>query len=335
MSASVLQRLLDDNCRFDLANRGTVNHLPMALVALSRMGASDERLVEYFRWWEENRALPRRDSGRSIDRPDWRRYIGDASMFDALRECFQRWISDDSSAAVIGEVFPALETGVAAAAFHGLIRLAYGIEADHAGEIAAGLAALGSRHVELGVELEKAPPAPSVRAALARIADALGGSSFTGQGIVGRMLAAASDPRFRAAISIPPIRPALLAELADASIALYWQAADFAVLHMVTSCHAARVLFGRFPHLATERALHALWAAACAAYASIGAPALTEAPPAVPDAPPWPQVCSGAVASNDDHVIKMTYTCRCEGEHYGGALYRVAAARLVTTGRSI
>jgi len=60
MSNAVLSRLLDDNSRFDLANRGTVNHLPMALYALSQLGASDARLDEYFRWWEENRALPRR-----------------------------------------------------------------------------------------------------------------------------------------------------------------------------------------------------------------------------------------------------------------------------------
>src|SRR5690242_14811574 len=64
MPASVLKHLLDDNARFDVAGRGTVNHLPMALIALSRMGASDARLVEYFGWWEENRALPRRDNGR-------------------------------------------------------------------------------------------------------------------------------------------------------------------------------------------------------------------------------------------------------------------------------
>ncbi len=66
MSKSNLKRLLDDNARFDLSGRGTVNHLPMALFALSRMGAPDERLIEYFHWWEENRALPRRDSGCEI-----------------------------------------------------------------------------------------------------------------------------------------------------------------------------------------------------------------------------------------------------------------------------
>jgi hypothetical protein len=51
MGKSTLGRLLDDNARFDLGARGTADHLPMALVALSRMGAAEERSVEYFHWW--------------------------------------------------------------------------------------------------------------------------------------------------------------------------------------------------------------------------------------------------------------------------------------------
>ena len=90
MRKSTLGRLLDDCARFDLGSRGTADHLPMALVALSRMGATTERLVEYFHWWEENRALPRRDSGRQVDRGDWKQYIGDPRMFDAL------WIPSDA-----------------------------------------------------------------------------------------------------------------------------------------------------------------------------------------------------------------------------------------------
>ena len=111
----------------------------MALFALSRMGAPDERLIEYFHWWEENRALPRRDSGYEISRNEWHQHLGDAQMFDALSNCFRRWVLDRGSTEVIGAVFPRISGGVAAAAFHGLIRLAYGIEADHAGEIGAGL----------------------------------------------------------------------------------------------------------------------------------------------------------------------------------------------------
>jgi hypothetical protein len=48
-TGSTLKRLLNDNERFDFAGRGTVNRLPMALYALSRIEATDERLKDYFR----------------------------------------------------------------------------------------------------------------------------------------------------------------------------------------------------------------------------------------------------------------------------------------------
>src|SRR5690242_3833136 len=100
---SVLERLLNDNVRFDLGNRGTVNHLPMALIAMSRMGASDERLIDYFRWWEDNRALPRRESGREVE--DWKQHIGEATMFAALSDFFRQQILDHGSAEIIKTIF--------------------------------------------------------------------------------------------------------------------------------------------------------------------------------------------------------------------------------------
>lgn len=334
MKSAVLKRLLDANERFDLANRGTVNHLPMALYALSRLGASDRRLEDYFGWWEENRALPKRPSPRAVSGESWRGEIGEADMFDALWTAFRQHAEAAGPDMPIREVYPAVADGVGAAAFHGLIRLAYGIEAAHCGEIGAGLATLCSRHAPLGVSLDAAPETPSVEAAFVRISEALSGRRFTGQGIIGRMQAAAADLHFVASLSCPALPPdALLAELAGIAIRLYWQTADFTMLHLVTTSHAARVLFGRYPQLLTPQAADALWLAACAAYASVGAP-LPQSPVVPSDVADWPEVGAGAVASNDDHVIKMTYTCRSEEAHYRDPIYRAAAARLVAAGKS-
>ena len=332
--SSVLVRLLDANDRFDLANRGTVNHLPMALFALSRLGASDSRLQEYFGWWEQNRALPRRPSPRPVSAGSWRSEIGQSDMFDALAASFRARGEAEGADALISEVYPAVADGVAAAAFHGLIRLAYGVEAGHRGEIGAGLATLCSRHAPLGVSLEAAPETASVEAGFVRISEALGGRRFTGQGIIGRMQAAAADLHFVASLSRPALPPpTLLAELAGIAIRLYWQTADFTVLHLVTTSHAARVLFGRYPQLLTQQAADALWLAACAGYASVGAP-LPQPAEAPQGLPAWPEIGAGAIASNDDHVVKMTYTCRCEEAHYRDPIYRAVAARLVAAGKS-
>jgi hypothetical protein len=263
-------------------------------------------------------------------------------MSAALADYFQRWIVDRGSAEVVSTVFPRVAGGVAAAAFHGLIRLAYGIEADHAGEIAGGLATLCSRYVDLGVQVDRAPPNISVEAALVRIAEALGGTVFAADSIMGKMRAAAADPRFKAAFSCPPIRQALLEDVARASITLYWRAINtledrnfnfLTILHMVTAGHAARVVFGRFPQLASIDAIGDLWLASSAAYAAAGAPPLTEYP--LPsEIPPWDRIFADAVDNNDDHVIKMTYTCHAECARYGSRLHHAAAAMLVAIGRS-
>src|SRR5262249_42961299 len=163
----------------------------------------------------------------------------------------------------------------------------------------------------LGLPASRPASCPDAGSAFARLADALDGASFAGRGIIGRMRAAASGPRFATGLRRPPVRPALLADPARTRLALYRQDGAFPVLPRVTASHAARVLCEHLPRLASETALTALWGAACAAYASVGAPRLTE-PPAGCEAPPWKEIFAGAVAKDDDHVIKMTYTCHCE-----------------------
>lgn len=332
MQNPTLRRLLDDNSRFDLANRGTVNHLPMALYALARMGASDERLVEYFHRWEADRALPRIESERQVEREEWTRHIGDAAMFSALWEFFSDRVAKRGPAEIVGEVFPLVSGGIGAAAFHGLIRLAYGIEADHAGEIGAGLATLCARYADLGIRKDPGR-ATGIEEALARISERLSGVPFAGQGIIGRMLAAAADPRFAAGFALPSIGPEFLGSFARVAIALYWQTGNFTVLHMVTATHAARVLFEAYPELASAEALTAFWEAGCAAYASVGAPALTPTS-LLFESLPWSRIFAYAVQSNDDHVIKLAYSCHCENIRYANPLYQAAATRQVNAGRA-
>jgi hypothetical protein len=72
-----------------------------------------------------------------------------------------------------------------------------------------------------------------------------------------------------------------------------------------------------------------MWVAICAAYATVAGPggAIANVPDLDID---WNDVCRMAVASNDDHVIKMTYTCLCEDRRDPSPLYLASAARLVS-----
>ncbi len=332
MSHPVLNQLLNDNARFALSHRGTVNHLPMALIALSHMGADEARLKAYFDWWETNVALPREGAEAPIRHQDWREALGRPALFWPLADSFQAWIEAVGPDVVVAEVAPGLSDAPASFAFHAVIRLAYGLEAEHAGEIAAGLASWVATYNDLGLGTRARPAATTVKAGLDRIAEAVGGRAPMPGSITGALRTVAGDPAFTGSLSAAPAHGGdLLSLLARAAVRLYGQLPNFTVLHMITGVHAARVLFERFPSLATNAASEALWGDWCAAYATVGAPAFRDEAPLGPAAD-WPAIFVAARASDDDHVIKLAYSCAREQTRYGGEAHQVVATRLVGLG---
>jgi hypothetical protein len=325
---ATLGELLDANARFDLAAKGTTNHCPMALVALSRMGASPVRLREFFAMWERKYALPAPDFEVRIARRAWPDQLGKPASFGALRLCFLEWIADDGAIAVITEVLSAVPFAPATGAFHALIRLAYGIEAAHAGEIAAGIAALVSSHLPINVRVDWNRRAESVDVAFHEAVQARAGDAVEANSITARLRAVANDARFERAVLAPPHSATLLDDVARAAIAAYWRTSDFTVLHTVTGTHAARILFAQLPDSLVEQLLPGLWIALCAAYATVRKPLDIE--PNVPEIESgWNEICERAVLSDNDHIIKMTYTCLCEDLRNASPLYLASAARLV------
>src|SRR5260370_9753048 len=93
-----------------------------ALIGIEDAGLAEpgEGLVQRFDagWWEENRALPRRDSDRRIEANEWRQYIGEATMFGPLWGAFSRWGHDRGSNEGISEVSPRVSGGGAAPRIH-------------------------------------------------------------------------------------------------------------------------------------------------------------------------------------------------------------------------
>jgi hypothetical protein len=323
-----LNELLDKNAGFDLAARGTTNHCPMALVALARMGASPLRLREFFDMWERKYALPAPRVDTTIERSEWLRHLGNTAAFGALRLCFVDWIADDGPETVIVNVLTQAPFAPATGAFHAIIRMSYGIEAAHHGEIASGLAALVASHLPISVNFDERRTAESVESAFVGVARAVESDAVQGSSITARLRAVASHAGFARAMLAPPATSSLLDDVARATIAAYWRTRDFTVLHTVTATHAARILFAQLPDALIERLMPSLWVALCAAYATVRKPLDVEAD--TPDVDTdWREVCEMAVLADDDHVIKMTYTCLCESRRQPSPLYLAAASRLV------
>lgn len=242
---------------------------------------------------------------------------------------------EDGPDAVMLQIFSRLPFAPATGAFHAVIRLSYGLEAMHDGEIAAGLAALVSSNLPIDIQIDQHRIAASVNDGLAALSEVLHGAVFKGDMITTRLRAVAANPLFRSALPAPPrltpLDARLLDDMARAAIQLYWQTNNFTAMHMVTGLHAVRRVFSHLPEAIAESLLPDLWKAFCAAYVSIGAPPVAEsaAHSLKGEADAWPQLFRLALASDDDHDIKTVYTCYCENLRAPSSLYHAAAERRV------
>lgn len=299
-----LLALLDAGAAFDAEyGRSLSNHRPMALTALKRLGADDGRLAAFDATYSRRlHAAPPAEPWPAGE--PWPDHLGDTRWWPRFRSLFAEWLAEEGHD-LLTPVLPRLLQGVGAAAFHGLIRTAYGLQSGHRGEIADGLAYWACRWLPLDGTL------PQGRVGL----------------IFEDMMAAAAAPGFEAAVRRVPLGEGTLGRLARASAALYATSGDFVVLHLVTGAHAMRsVLPFVDDPLAGVAGYRRAWVAArraCGVKPGRPAPLL-----------PWDEIVAFAITSDDDHLVKLVDSCREETALYGGDDWQRAASRAVTAARS-
>jgi hypothetical protein len=326
-SQSILFSLLDKNQGFALDARGTTNHCPMALVALEKMGASDQRLQDFYDFWSQNFRLPRDQASQQKRIQSWTESLGCREDFHALQEYFRLEISLRSAQSVVVDVLNSGAFAPATGAFHALIRLAYGLEIVHVGEIAAGLAFFVCANLPMAQSQALLPRSGSseklsVTQRLSLFHHQFKGECFNADSITARLKLVANDPKFwrtQAQIEQVLVTDTMLDEMAIAAIRLYIQTKNFTVLHMVTSVAALRTLITLVPTLNHVQIIESFWLAFCAAYVSVGAPELMQEDVVPLDAEYeldaeeiWQKYRNLALNSNDDHMIKLTFTCWVE-----------------------
>ena len=316
-----LHNLLDANQQFALNGRGTTNHCPMALHALTEMGADEARLNDFFAYWLRDKALPASPvSGLADEGQD------PEARFSQLRADFSGKVAKEGWQPLFAQIV-AQGISPASGAFHPMIRLACAIENGHQGEQAAALAAWHCKPLHLPQGL--GAPCPDLPALLARLHETLGGWHSNLRWITARLRQVAEMPSFVQALPNSLARQKLtqkhdgpddlLGTLAELALALYWQTRDFTVLHLVTGTRAASLIAAQLGEPLRGDFIRLLWQGVAAAYVTVGAPALGA--PRWPDlgAISWQQVTTLAIASDDDHCIKLVHTCwreRAVSPHY-------------------
>ncbi len=314
-----LPAVLADSLRYDAEYATRLsNHLPMLLVALHRLGASDAHLqTAGARYASQHHlhAMPPLQAWSPGD--PWREPLGQPAAWPRYRDLFTTWLQEEGAGETLRQVLPALLPGCGAAAFHGLIRTAYAVDAAHRAELAHALAYWASRWLDLGVPPDAAPavglqanPGPLLKAAAAVPGVAASSAGF----IAERMHHAAWQPGFAAAIKPLRLDVHTLPRLARHAAQLYARSGNFTVLHLVTSAWALRVLLPFVDEL--PAALASYWRAYAAGVASVsGQIKIARAPAPLP----WPHIIEVALNSDDEHVVKLVHACQQEQLAHGGA----------------
>lgn len=326
---TVLESLLDAGVHLDAEyGDGLASHLPMTLVALHALGATDARLQAFATAYARKLgAAPPAEDWPAGDA--WQSRLGQPAAWPMYRSLFALWLLHEGPDAVLAQVLPVLFRGSGAAAFHGLIRTAYGVLAGHPGELADGLAYWACRHLELprgdgagDGAADEADPA----LVLGSQWQALAGWRSAERLIVQRMRHAVLQPAVGAHEARLRVDAATLGKLARLALRLYARSGDFSVLHLVTGCHAMQVLL---PFVdAPLAAVRDFWTAYAAAAATVVPPARSAVKPARLE---WPEIVARALASDDEHAIKLVCACRELERVHGWDDCRAAAARGVVT----
>jgi hypothetical protein len=326
-----LHALLDANLRQPPEFRDQLtNHLPMALHALHCLGASPQRIQDFYAGYSHrfhDRAVPTAAAIANPHTLNWLALRGQEDAYPALLAYFNDLVVRKGVHGSLQQSLPHLMSGVAAAAFHGAIRTAHAVQASHREELAAALAYWAWRWQPL-----EAAPAPDAELGLNVWSQRLVQESLVwhsnGPLISIRMAHASQSSTYEAlagALAPAESLATRIRQFAALAVDRYVASPNFTVLHMVTGLRALRMLSPWIEDSVQAQAL--LAHNVVAAYMAAQVKPLDTPPLATPHA--WDTVIAAAISSDDDHVVKLVHACREEAAVYGEGNYLRAAALVV------
>jgi len=325
--SNLLNKLLKKSGEYHpLYGNKLASHLPMGLFALNRLGASDEKLEDFFDEYKNKlEYLGELDKPTTIDRIS--QYLGDSSQYKNYLQYFIDQIEAHGTKTVLRQSLPVLLPGIAASAFHALIRLAYAIEADNDDEVAISLAYWSAEFQNF--ELNDKITNDTLEEIIEKYAPVGANHTFSPGIIVDRM-AEIGEVLRQNNYSFQP-QEISLGDIKKVCLKAFYAKGNFTLLHTVTACHAFTIIVPYIEN--TEVALRELWKALLVAYLSTGlnydAVDLGSEKHDIDFNP----VIKAALQSSNPHVIKLVYTCFNEFSNNNDLLYYKIAERAASNNR--
>lgn len=303
------------------------DHLPMALLSLRRLGATDVELAA-FRQRYVTRLEPQRFSVIPLPADAWLGARGRRHFYPALRQYFQQLLANDGTESVLRRWIPRLIGSAGIDAFHPLIRTALAVESQSAAELSCGLAYWVSAWADLPFSRPKQRERMSISEAFAalRVHPEFGerpnnGAMFGEQlGRLAQMPAYGQLVNWRGEFCD-------LKSLAQEAARIYLSTQLFFSLHMVTGAQAAHALSAYVED--HEAFLDALWLSLAAAYIIIKTPGYSAFSPVMREPPPLNVVLAAALAHEDEHIAKLAFSAKTQWDcwrlpEHAEILHRIA-----------
>tara|TARA_R110002096_G_scaffold17467_10_gene60452 strand:+ start:4441 stop:5598 length:1158 start_codon:yes stop_codon:yes gene_type:complete len=315
---------------------GLSNHGPMTAEALVSMERADAVVAWVARY--RNRLEKRSATTQAIDAKAWREALGKQARNRDWEDWFENELAEAPWQKVLEVWVPRLAPGVAAAALHGVIRVGHAVcslrvqeNAARLDELARSLAYWASEFLLLPGEYAKAGQlAPSL--ALREI-EVLPSDRRRGDGLISSELQqlAGFQPFVGVIDLVDPAAgtPNFMADLLATFAGLYvnTKSSTFQFLHAVTGAAAIVELL---PYVKNEQraAVQAYaWQATGAIFARYGKPQLRAEVAAKDSLPDAALLVKRAVASGDEHTIKLVAACTRESRRNPDPRVLAAAAR--------
>jgi len=331
-SYAMLGALLDDGLIYDATtNRGLTNHLPMALVAKAGLGASPEELTRFAARYV-GRLVANDEKSHDLTRATWARAIGEPTAYADLVDFFDGEVQELGVDEVVHTYLESLVDGVSGAAFHGVIRLAYALDAASPSRISTAMAYLAANATTLAPLGDEVNSSDRPEDLLRELATSGEWASMPSMNLISEeMQWVAARPTFARVASSLAVDDETPRRLAEVALKVYATTDDFTALHGVTGLEALARL-RRFVD-DVERFDRFSFQALAAAYLTIGAPRIWSslqlsefASTTVLDVE---TVTRRAALSDDEHVAKLVFTAQRLNVATNDPLYLAIAERKV------
>jgi len=303
------------------ANGHLAIHLPMSLIALDKMGASKEQLSRFYS--HSITKLDKRENTNALKISSLSQELGNKESFEEYVLYFKNQLLNKSISIVIEEALVILVKGISASAFHPAIRLSYAIEINNTDEIIFSLASWASEYLFFDNKFHSS--SIGLEQMLAERNTISVELNFSPGNIVDRMQEITNSLNDKQ-INFQE-NSLTLNEIREFCIKKFHIRNNFTLLHTVTICKALDIINEYI--IDKKSFLNYVNEAILIAMLSTGINFSLAKEKLEIKFSSWEEVKQKALNSNNDHVVKLVYTCWLEYEKFKNYKYQEVAERAV------